>query len=321
MKHADSGRSLPIIIDTDAGTDDFLAIAYLLAQDVPIEAITVVHGLAHVSDGARNLRGLLELAGRTDVPVYEGEELPLQGGQPFPAEWRLRTDSLPGVMLPQVQANLANPGSAVPFLKRRFTEEQRPVRVLALGPLTNLALALNGVPTPSPCVKEIVIMGGAVEVAGNLAGGNPEEAENDVAEWNIYADPHAADAVLRMDFRRVLVPLDATNDLPITRSFVEDLASHQLTALGRVVAEVLTSSLTLIDSGAYFAWDPLAAVGMLHPRVIECRGAFLEIVKDGKNAGQTRLVRWDDRSSMKVAVKANRTAFESLFSEFLFERF
>lgn len=118
--------------------------------------------------------------------------------------------------MPQLDANLAHPGSAVPFLKRRFAEQERPVPVLALRPLTNLVMALNEVADPSTCVKEMVIMGGAVEVAGNLAGGNPEKAANDVAEWNIHADPHAADAVFRMDFSQVLVPLDATNDVPIT---------------------------------------------------------------------------------------------------------
>src|SRR2546426_6256768 len=81
--------SLPIIVDTDAGADDMMALAYLLSsRDARIEAITVVHGVAHVSEGARNIRRLLNLAGRPEIPVFEGEERPLQGLRPFPADWR-----------------------------------------------------------------------------------------------------------------------------------------------------------------------------------------------------------------------------------------
>src|SRR5215471_12587319 len=92
---------IPIIIDTDAGTDDFMAIAYLLSlKGLRIEAITVVHGLAHVKEGARNLRRLLRVAEREDIPVFEGATKPLSGSREFPAAWREFTDNLRGVHLP-----------------------------------------------------------------------------------------------------------------------------------------------------------------------------------------------------------------------------
>src|SRR5579859_3484491 len=91
----------PIIIDTDAGSDDLMAIAFLLSRkDVKIEAITIVDGLAHVPAGAANVLRLLELAGATAVPVYPGAQEPLERTAPFPAEWRRTSDTLPGVMLP-----------------------------------------------------------------------------------------------------------------------------------------------------------------------------------------------------------------------------
>src|SRR5438552_5859261 len=90
--------SLPIIVDTDAGADDIIALAYLLSsRDARIEAITVVHGVAHVSEGSRNIRRLLNLAGKPEIPVFEGEERPIQGLRPFPADWRALADKLPGV--------------------------------------------------------------------------------------------------------------------------------------------------------------------------------------------------------------------------------
>src|SRR5690349_6768005 len=123
---------IPIIIDTDAGTDDFMAIAYLLSRpDVSIEAITVVHGLAHVPEGAKNLRRLLAVVNRNDIPVLEGEEVPLHGIREFPAEWRKLTDELPGVRLPGVETPIPPGLSAVEFLKQRFRRKNEPLRVLA----------------------------------------------------------------------------------------------------------------------------------------------------------------------------------------------
>src|SRR5712692_3712254 len=90
-----------VIIDTDAGSDDLMAIAFLLAHpSVRIEAITIANGLAHVDAGARNMAGLLELSGRQDVPVFAGRSTPLRGTAEFPAEWRKTSDELPGVSLP-----------------------------------------------------------------------------------------------------------------------------------------------------------------------------------------------------------------------------
>src|ERR1700731_4316355 len=79
----------PILIDTDAGTDDVMAIAFLASHtDVRIEAVTVVNGLAHPKAGAHNIVRLLDLAGRKDIPVFAGRNTPLEGKAEFPAEWR-----------------------------------------------------------------------------------------------------------------------------------------------------------------------------------------------------------------------------------------
>src|SRR5437867_2714665 len=90
----------PVIIDTDAGSDDLMAIAFLLSRkDVKVEAITIADGLAHIKTGAMNVLRVIELAG-AHVPVYAGTETPLERTAPFPAEWRQTSDALPGVKLP-----------------------------------------------------------------------------------------------------------------------------------------------------------------------------------------------------------------------------
>ena len=311
--NAQAQSSRPIIVDTDAGTDDVIALAYLLSvPEIQIEAITVVHGLAHVREGAHNIRRLLQLAGKTNIPVYEGEERPLKGDRPFPAEWRSVSDKMPGVTLPGTQASRPNE-SAVQFLKRRLADKTSTVRILALGPLTNIARVLREARGVSTTIEQLVIMGGAVDVPGNLIEGNPEKAANNVAEWNIYCDPHAAEIVLKSRIPSLLVPLDATRHVPITRNFVEDFRRRDLTPLGRVVAQMLEAAMPYIDANAYFAWDPLAAMALLDFSLIKARRGSVKVTTGGRNIGQTRIEKLNTDFTLSIGIDANAPAFASAF--------
>src|SRR5579864_7802679 len=122
-----------VIVDTDAGTDDLMAIAFLLSRsDIHVEAITIVNGMAHVPAGGRNVLRLLALAGRTDIPVFLGRETPLSGNNEFPAEWRRASDELPGISLPDA-TRAPESRSAVDYLSKRLLDAAHPVQVLALG--------------------------------------------------------------------------------------------------------------------------------------------------------------------------------------------
>src|SRR5262249_44068654 len=131
---------------------------------------------------------------------------------PFPDAWRKTCDELPGVRLPAASRK-PEARSAADFLAARF--ERPGARILALGPLTNLAEALRHVPRAD---AEVVIMGGAIRVPGNLGDGGFFRTNNTEAEWNIFHDPAAARIVFesgpRMRLIR-LIPLDATNRVPI----------------------------------------------------------------------------------------------------------
>jgi pyrimidine-specific ribonucleoside hydrolase len=273
----------------------------------------VVHGLAHVKEGARNLRRLLRVAKREDIPVFEGESEPLTGSREFPAGWRQFTDNLPGVRLPDAGGR-APSSDAVSFLRERFSRKSSPLRILALGPLTNLALAFRSVPDSVATIRDIVTMGGAVEVPGNLRDGNDGSGENDTAEWNVYCDPDAAAEVFAADVLNLLVPLDATNQVPVSRAFVENFKDRPLTPIGQVIADVFTAALPFIDTGRFYAWDPLAAVALMKPSVVQSRGAQLQVVREGKDVGRTRLVKWDESSKVKVAINANAAEFGALYN-------
>jgi len=278
---------LPLLIDTDAGSDDLMAIAFVLAHsNVRVEAITVVNGLAHVDAGARNMARLTELAGRREIPVFAGRTTPLRGTAEFPAEWRKISDELPGVTLPETRRKPENRG-AVDYLIERLRDSQHPARILALGPLTNLAEALKRQPSIAGTIREIVIMGGAIHVPGNLGDGDLFKTANKTAEWNIFVDPLAARIVFRSGIPIRLIPLDATNKVPIAMSFLREFQSLAHSPLGRFVAQVLESDRKSIEDGYFYAWDPLAAVALLNPAAVHWNRMHLDVRQDPPEDGRT----------------------------------
>jgi inosine-uridine nucleoside N-ribohydrolase len=137
------------------------------------------------------------------------------------------------------------------------------VTVLALGPLTNVAAALEATPELAESIEMIYVMGGAVDVDGSMVSD-----ENTVAEWNIFCDPHAARLVFESGAPITLVPLDATNEVPVTPEFVDQLEAEKTTPEAEFVATLLANNAESIESGTYYFWDPLAAVVMSDPGVV-----------------------------------------------------
>ena len=174
------------------------------------------------------------------------------------------------------------------------------VRLLALGPLTNIAEALDLAATPPKSVSEMVIMGGAIGVPGNLSDGGPPPNGNTTAEWNMFVDPAAAarvfggwNAAASTSAKKVpateirLVPLDATNKVPIDSAFLARIEREARTPLARFVAQVLGTNRSLIAQGAYFAWDPLAAVALVHPEILRTRCLAIGVAQEPHEAGRT----------------------------------
>jgi inosine-uridine nucleoside N-ribohydrolase len=266
-----------VIVDTDAGPDDFLALAFLLSTTrARIEAVTITTGLAHPEAGAANVLRLLQLAGRGDVPVYIGRATPIAGTREFPDDWRRLSDEMPGVDLPQAKRK-AEATPAHEFLAARLAEA-RPVTVLALGGLTNLAEAFRITPAAARGVDRLIIMGGALKVPGNLVdGGNTTNA---TAEWNFFIDPEAARRVFASGAAIQLVPLDVTQKVAIDAMFQRMFLGAQR-PLVRLVSQVLATVEDLIDQGNMYAWDerrdsPGRAGGWPHgdrrPRPVQCGG-------------------------------------------------
>jgi pyrimidine-specific ribonucleoside hydrolase len=305
-----AAESTPVIIDTDCGRDDVMAIAFLLARpDVRIEAITVANGLAHVQPGAANMLRLLALGGRPDVPVFVGRETPLRGQAAFPDPWRQASDALlRGVQSPPLKRPQTL--SASGYLAKRLGDRSHPVRILALGPLTNLAEALERSPDLLRGV-ELVVMGGAIRVPGNLGDGGVFKTGNTTAEWNLFVDPLAAERVFESDAQVRLVPLDATNQVPIDATFLRGLQSKAHTALGRFIAGMLERECGLSQGGTCYAWDALAAVALVEPAAAPLTGLRIEISRNPPQDGRT--IEVPGHPNARVALRADAPAFRKTY--------
>lgn len=191
----------PFYLDCDTGIDDAMALAYLLASEqVQLLGVGTVSGNISAEVGAKNTLDLLALAGRSDIPVALGAHdflaAPFTGG----ATHVHGDNGIGGVVLP---ASTSEPveESAAEMIVRLAHECAGELHLLAIGPLTNLALALQLEPNLPALVASVTVMGGAALVPGNVTR---------VAEANIHNDPEAAAIVLGAEWFVTLVPLDAT---------------------------------------------------------------------------------------------------------------
>lgn len=279
-----------ILFDTDVAGDDLVALAFLLATPhVTIAAITVSGtGEAHCEPGVDVVLRLLERLSAPDIPVACGRETPLAGNHTFPDAWREGVDNGMGLVLPTT-ARKPSTSTAVELVSS-LSKEHADLTVLSTGPLTNLADAMLADPELAERLGQVVIMGGAIHVPGNLlCCGAPEG--NAVAEWNIYVDPRAAKVVVESGMQPTFVSLDSTNAVPVTTAFA-DRVMHPATETpgARLVADLFFAN-QFMRLGDYYLWDPLAAlvaagypVGALTPASITV------IEEEGPASGGTRPV-------------------------------
>jgi pyrimidine-specific ribonucleoside hydrolase len=301
-----------VIVDTDASADDLMAIAFLLSRpDIHVEAITIVNGMAHVLAGGRNVLRLLALAGRNDIPVFLGRDSPLSGNQEFPAEWRRASDELPGIVLPEPKRSVDS-RDAPDFLLKRLLDAAHPVQVLALGPLTNLAEVFSHTPRAARTGRQVVILGGAVRVSGNLGDGGSFQTGNVSAEWNMFIDPAAAKIVFTSGAPIRLVPLDATQRVPFDMALFEQFKSRAGTPLASFVAQVLAANREQIRQGYYFARDPLAAAAVANPAVVTFRPLAIEMSGKPEESGRTVEIK-NRRANAQVAIDADPLRFRDVF--------
>jgi len=300
----DPNAAIPVIVDSDGAFDDIKAIVYLLEQpEVEVIALTISGtGIAHCPEAAHNVSALLERIGAPQIPVACGRTTPLAGNNEAPPAWRDAADTLGGVDLPEPRplSNLNAPD----LLTDAIESADGDVTLVALGPLTNVAEAVQSDPAVLDGVEMMYLMGGAVDVGGNVLYGNP------AAEFNIWADPTAAAMVFATEMPITLIPLDATNYLPVTPYLYQAAEAHRdYSAVSAFTADYL--SVTPLLGGMYH-WDELAAVAASDESVVTIEDRLLAIDGEGTTL--------DDLAGrpVRVATAANRGIFERHFYEAIF---
>ena len=261
-----------IIIDTDPGQDDAVAILLALASpdEIDLLGITCVAGNVPLALTARNARMICELAGRPDIAVFAGCDRPL-GRALVTAEHVHGKTGLDGPTLPEPQMPL-QPRHAVDFIID--TVRANPpgtITLCPLGPLTNIATALARAPDIAARLKEIVLMGGAYFEVGNITP---------AAEFNIYVDPQAAKAVFAAGVPLVVMPLDVTHKALVTAE--RNAAFRNLgTPVGIAVAQ-MTEFFERYDREKYGSLgaplhDPCVTAYLLAPHLFSGRHVNVEI--------------------------------------------
>ncbi len=254
-----------IIIDTDPGVDD--AVALLMALAAPgseVVGLTVVGGNVPHARGVRNALALLEYAGRSDLPVYRGSSRPLRGKYPYSRSFHGWSGlSCP---LPEPRTRPASE-AAVSFLARQLADCPGQLTLVALGPLTNLARLERLAPGSLSRAASLVVMGGAVNVPGN---------STPCAEFNFYSDPLAARETLNCGAPLTLVDLGACRQVALTRQAANRLRA--VSPLGRLAAGLVRNWFAKDAARQRFEfYDPLALAAALAPGLLETRPTTITV--------------------------------------------
>lgn len=297
-------KRLPIIIDTDLDHSDIAAVMILLRDPaVDVRAITIAGtGLVHCQGGRLVLRYLLDELGSPEIPFGCGRENGGPDARPFPDDWRAVADRGYGLEIPpKVESGF--PSDAVDVLVQAVDASPSAPTIVLLGPLTNLEDAFVADPSLADRVAGIHAMLGTIEAPGNvfvdgLSGADP-------LEWNAFADPSAVAAVFATDVPVDIVPLDATDDVPVPADLADRLATDRAAGGADLLYELLVRHPARLraDEGQQL-WDEVAALALTDPDLVTWSHAAVVVGDDG------RLTQDEDGRTVRFAIRADRPAVE-----------
>lgn len=292
---------LDILLDTDIATDvdDLLALSLILSSpELRLLGVTCVYG--DVDLRARYATKLLSLAGYSSVPVMAGARQPLLNKREI--YWGGHEGK--GFLEEQDTQIAYSSEHAVDYLIRMAMQHPGQIHLIAIGPLTNLALAL--IRHPQLPLKHITIMGGVIR--------GSERLDLPFAEHNIICDPEAAHVVFSSGLPITVVPLDLTTQVRILRESVKRIRSGG-TPLQQMVAQQIEVYPWFQSHGYTFLHDPLAAAVVIDPTLVQTRRVSIQVELGGEYTAAMTLMRNDPNSPIEVAVAVDIARFESFFVE------
>jgi purine nucleosidase len=301
-----------ILIDTDPGIDDSLAILLALASpEITLEGLTIVHGNCSATQGTRNALSVLELAQASHIPVAKGCDLPLVQ-PPLLAPETHGNSGLGYAKLPEPTGKpVVQHGCD--FLIEKIMSSPGEITLAAIGPLTNVALAIRKEPRIVQAVKELMIMGGAIRHEGNASP---------LAEFNAFVDPHAAHIVFHSGMPITLTPLDVTYQCILTAEDVARLQNIESPIPG-FIADSTRFYMEFHDERQGMPGcainDPLALALIFAPELCDYEELFVDVdISGGVSMGKTfaDFYRMTGKpANMRVALGVRARDFIELFLE------
>lgn len=304
----DDATPVPVVLDCDPGHDDAVAILLAVASPaVDLRAVTTTFGNCSVEDATRNALRVLTLVGAHDVPVGAGAAGPLRGEAAL-GNYVHGLSGLDGPAMPE-PAFAARPEGAVAVLAEAVSSADRPVTVVATGPITNVATLLTEHPGIAGSIAEVIFMGGSTE-RGN---------HTPTAEFNTFADPEALDVVLRSGLPVRMVGLNLTHQALATPEVVARMLALD-TAVGRTCAEWMgffgSSYRALWEFEAPPVHDPCTIAALVRPGLLTWRDAFVAVELEGRWTRGTTVVdlhhRYPDAPNARVAMTLDAEGFWDL---------
>lgn len=312
-----------IILDTDPGIDDAMAILFAEAHpDIDLMGITTVYGNATIDNGTRNALYLKQRFGMNAL-VAKGTDKPLIRDPVGATVVVHGEEGFGDVKAPSSLDVTAIDKPAYQFIVDSVRAEPGEITLVAVGPLTNLALALEADPEIVDLVKEVVVMGGAFGENDHRGNVTP------FAEANIHDDPHAADKVFTASWPVVIIGLDVTEESFFTRQYLDDLRD-EAGEVGQFIWDVSRYYLKFysekVGMEGCHVHDPSAIAYVIQPSLFTCRSGSVRVVTDGPAEGMT-IQKGDQRKYMndewspfpaqKVGVKVDDNTLLSLYRETL----
>jgi purine nucleosidase len=304
-----------IMIDCDVGVDDALALMLAFrSPELEVKAVTAVSGNVPLETGFANIQKVLSLLRPQQRPwIARGADRPLRG-EPVYAYSVHGQDGLGGAKIGRSEEEWWQifPGGADELIRETARRYPGETTLIAIAPLTNLALGLQKDPQGMRQLKEVVIMGGAVRTKGNATP---------YAEFNIFVDPLAAEIVFASGLPITLVPLDVTHQVYLSSRIMEDRVRPTHNSFSKFVIEAIgyesAGSQLRAGSQVFHLHDPLAVGVAIDPNLVSRERLSITVeTQPGEFSGRTLEVaaeKFSDRQKMEVCLGVNSEEFLELF--------
>ena len=272
-----------VLMDHDGAIDDFLAMMLMLTMpEVEPIGIVVTPADCYPKAAVSVTCKILNLMGKTHIPVAEST---VRGINPFPPDFRRDCKIIDNFPILNERENLTTPLTPVTgteFIASSLQNSSLPVTLMVTGPLTTIAEAIAFYPNIISKISEIVWMGGALEVPGNVEKVFALEQDG-TAEWNVYWDPISAKKIWDTPIPITLCPLDITNTVPVTAEFMSKLAKQRQYSL----SDLAGLCYALASPQSYYCWDILATAYLARPQLYQVVEQQTDIIATGISQGRT----------------------------------